>query len=71
MYAHLRQLIHEATESSEALDVFKDYYAEHETDFSVEIKKAIFDSVNIIAGAYSNKNKSELGVIAQLRLLFS
>lgn len=49
---------------------FETYYKYQEKYFSAEIKKLIFSTASAIAHAFANKNKSELILLAKIKLLF-
>lgn len=46
------------------------FYKEHTALFTNEIKSLIMQTANAIATSYAQKNKSELVILAKLRLLF-
>ncbi len=56
--------------AEEAFNDFKNYYNENKHRFSNTIKIMIWNTANTIAGAFSGKNKSELTMLANLKLMF-
>jgi len=62
----------EYNKSSEAcFDEFKEFYTAHPHAFSDEIKALTGKTANAIASAFSGRNKSELVLLAKLRLLMN
>ena len=51
-------------------DGFEKYYRENKAEFSEEIRKWIIANANEIASSYARQNKSEIVLIARIRLLF-
>ena len=49
---------------------FREYYLENQTLFSLELNKLIWDTAQYIAISTAKKNKSELVILAKLRMLF-
>ncbi len=58
------------TTAEEAYGEFITYYNDSTEEFPEEIKILVLDTANAIAAAYAEKNKSELILLAKLRLLF-
>lgn len=56
--------------AEEAYEEFIDYFKESPQEFSEEVKNLTMDTANAIAAAYADKNKSELILLAKLKLLF-
>ncbi len=50
---------------------FEEFYKNHTSKFSPEIKSLILDTAEAIAGSFAGKNKSELLLIFKLKLLFN
>ena len=48
---------------------FVDFYKEHPSKFNIAIKQIIFKTADDIARSFANKNKSELILLAKLKLL--
>lgn len=48
---------------------FLDFYKEHPSKFNKHIKQLIFKTADDIASSFANKNKSELILLAKLKLL--
>lgn len=48
---------------------FTDFFKAHPSKFSIEIKKLIWSTADAIASSFSGKNKSELILLAKLKLL--
>lgn len=71
MFASMRQLIGDVMDNDEAFEQFKEFYNSHQKHFSIDVKKAIYDSASIIADSYANKNKAELTMLTQIKLLFT
>lgn len=59
----------EEKDSNTYYQEFVDFYHEHPSKFSETIKKLIFKTADDIASSFANKNKSELILLAKLRLL--
>ena len=57
--------------AKETWESFRDYYKEHETLFTDDLRELIMKTSIAIADAFSGMNKSELTAIAQLRKLFN
>ena len=55
----------------ELFDSFENYYRENQNEFSNESKQWIIAKANEIASSYARKNKSEIVLVARLRLLFN
>jgi hypothetical protein len=49
---------------------FHEYYKEHKTAFTSDIKLLIWQTADAIAYSYAGRNKAELVVLNKLRLLF-
>ena len=60
----------EITTASAAYNDFKNYYQEHKTLFSPQLKTKIRKTADAIASSFCGKNKSELTMLANLHLLF-
>lgn len=56
-------------ESEACYNVFREFYLENKSLFPIALRKLIWDSAQAIAMSYSNKNKSELVILAKLRKL--
>ncbi|GAB5472005.1 MAG: hypothetical protein Mars2KO_01040 [Maribacter sp.] len=59
----------EEKESNTYYQEFADFYHEHPSKFNTTIKQLIFKTADDIASSFANKNKSELILLAKLRLL--
>ena len=70
IYERLRHLIGEKASSEEAYDNFKNYYLEHQKEFSKEVIHNLLVASHEITGTYAGKNKSELIILAKLYKLF-
>ncbi len=53
----------------ECFEDFKDFMKEHPTLFSTTIKKLIWKTADAIAASFAGKNKSELIMLAKLKML--
>ncbi len=60
---------YEHLDANECFNDFKEYKNEHEFLFTPERKKLILKTANAIANAFSGTNKSELIMLARLKLL--
>ncbi len=49
---------------------FKDFYKEHPNKFTPKVKALILETAESIANSFAGKNKSEMLIIFQLKLLF-
>ncbi|MEO0527991.1 MAG: hypothetical protein AAFZ89_12240, partial [Bacteroidota bacterium] len=49
---------------------FTDFYRKHTEKFTPLVKKMTLDTAHAIAAAFAKKNKSELILLAKLKLLF-
>lgn len=58
------------TDSDTCYSEFRNYYLENQTLFSLELKKLLWDTAQSIAISTAKKNKSELVILAKLRILF-
>jgi len=56
--------------SEHCFKVFVDFYKDNSSLFTENIKSLIMQTANEIASCYAQKNKSELVILAKLRLLF-
>tara|TARA_R110000868_G_scaffold398965_3_gene672462 strand:+ start:412 stop:816 length:405 start_codon:yes stop_codon:yes gene_type:complete len=56
--------------SEQCFKVFVEFYKENTSLFTDKIKSLIMQTANAIASTYALKNKSELVLLAKLRLLF-
>lgn len=60
----------EEKESDSYFREFIDFYKEHPSKFNKAIKQLIYRTADDIASSFANKNKSELVLLAKLKLLF-
>lgn len=60
---------YEQLDAGDCFDSFADYKKDHPKLFTPERKKLIWDTANAIAGAFAEKNKSELVMLAKLQKL--
>ncbi|GAA4272819.1 hypothetical protein U6A24_06020 [Aquimarina gracilis] len=63
-------LDYQELDAQEAYDQFEAYYNDHKTHFTTKIKELVWSTCNVIAGAFSGKNKSELMMLGRLKLIF-
>ena len=66
----LKTISQEDANAWELFDEFENYYKENQAEFSDESKQWIISRANEIASSYARKNKSEIVLVARLRLLF-
>lgn len=59
----------EEKDANECFENFKYYYSENSSLFSKERKKLIWRTADAIASSFSGKNKSELIMLAKLKML--
>ena len=59
-----------AAESETCYNVFRDFYLENKSLFTIALRKLIWDTAQAIAMSSAQKNKSELVILAKLRMLF-
>lgn len=59
----------EEKEGNTYFQEFVDFYKEHPSKFTKAIKQLIFKTADDIASSFANKNKSELILLAKLKLL--
>jgi len=64
------QLEHENAKSPKCFADFKAFYQKHKALFHIELKQLIWHTVQAIASSYARKNKSELVLLAKLKILF-
>ena len=60
---------YEQLDASDCFDSFADYKKENEHLFTLERKKLVWKTANSIANAFAGKNKSEVIMLAKLKLL--
>lgn len=60
---------YEELDASDCFDSFAEYKKEHPKLFTEERKKLIWETANAIAGAFAGKNKSELIMLAKLKMI--
>lgn len=63
-------LDYETPNAQDCFEEFQNFYTEHTSMFSNQIKELIWSTCNAIASAFSGKNKSELMMLGKLKLLF-
>lgn len=63
------ELLQEEKDGALYFQEFTDFFKLHPSKFSVELKKMIWSTANAIASSFSGKNKSELILLAKLKLL--
>ena len=61
---------YEQMDATDCFDNFRSYYKEQKPLFTTERKALIWKTANAIANAFAGKNKSELVMLTQLRILF-
>lgn len=61
----------EEKEDTHYYQEFLDFYKEHPSFFTLDIKKIIWKTADDIASSYSGKNKSELIILAKLKQLLT
>jgi hypothetical protein len=61
----------EAQGDTSYFDEFVDYFKAHPAKFSSKIKTMIYDTADTIASSFAGKNKSELVLLAKLKLILS
>ncbi len=59
---------YEELDASDCFDSFADYKKEHPQLFTEERNRLIWETANVIAGAFADKNKSELIMLAKLKI---
>lgn len=64
-------LKHNATGADESFEKFSNYAMEHPDEFTRNRKQLIWQTANDIAESFSGTNKSELIMLAKLRLLLN
>ncbi len=60
---------YEERDADECFENFKDYYKQYKSLFTTERKELIWRTADAIASSFSGKNKSELIMLAKLKLL--
>ncbi len=63
-------MLDENMSSQDAFEIFSDFYKEHTSFFTDDLKRKITKTVNAIAYSFNQANKSELTFIFQLQKLF-
>ena len=64
------EVLHEsAPNANDCFNEFKTYYGEHPELFTKEVKHLIWNTADGIVSSFSGKNKSELVMLDQLRVL--
>ena len=56
-------------ESGICFSEFQEFFNEHKQLFNEDLRKLIWDTTQVIASSFANKNKSELIVLAKLKML--
>ena len=56
-------------ESEACYHVFREFYLENQSLFTIALRKLIWDTAQAIAMSSAQKNKSELVILAKLRIL--
>ena len=56
-------------ESDSCFMEFREFFNEHQNIFNTDLRKLIWDTTQVIASSFANKNKSELIVLAKLKML--
>jgi len=64
-----KQLQHTKAESDICFSEFREFFNEHKQLFNEDIRKLIWNTTQVIASSFANKNKSELIVLAKLKML--
>jgi len=64
-----KQLEHTKAESDICFSEFQEFFKEHKPLFNEDIRKLIWHTTQSIASSFANKNKSELIVLAKLKML--
>jgi hypothetical protein len=64
------QMQKNVADSDSCYSEFREYYLENQNLFSLELNKLIWDTAQYIAISTAKKNKSELVILAKLRMLF-
>lgn len=63
------QLQETKAESDDCFSEFQEFFNEHKQLFNEDLRKLIWDTTQVIASSFANKNKSELIVLAKLKML--
>lgn len=58
-------------DGDQCFEEFEEFYKDHEQKFTPYIKILVLDTANAIANSFSGTNKSELVLIAKLKLLMT
>lgn len=61
---------YEQLDAKDCFESFADYYADNPQLFTEERKSLIWKTANAIANSFSGKNKSEVIMLAKLKMLF-
>jgi|TARA_R110002110_G_scaffold85074_7_gene220968 hypothetical protein len=61
---------YEHLDADHCFESFKNYYVDHQSFFTLERKKLIWETADNIASSFSGKNKAELIMLAKIKLLF-
>ena len=64
-----KQLQNTNAESDICFWEFHEFFNEHKQLFNEDLRKLIWDTTQVIASSFANKNKSELIVLAKLKML--
>ena len=64
------QMQHIKAESDSCFSAFRNFYLENQRLFTQDVKKQIWETAQSMALSMAKKNKSELIILAKLRLLF-
>lgn len=64
-------LDYESLDASECFDDFKEFYSEHQSQFTKERKALILKTAHAIANSFAGKNKQELTLLGKIQLLFN
>jgi len=64
-----KELQNTRAESETCFTQFQEFFNEHKQLFNEDLRKLIWDTTQDIASSYAKKNKSELIVLAKLKML--
>jgi len=64
-----KQLQSTKAESDICFSEFNEFFNEHKQLFNEDLRKLIWDTTQVIASSFANKNKSELILLAKLKML--
>ncbi|MRX66207.1 hypothetical protein [Maribacter luteus] len=70
IYNAFTKMLEQGTDSEECFNRYRTYFLKNKPKFTDELKALIWETGQSIATSFAKKNKSELVILAKLRILF-